>query len=216
MEFDNTKMIELTVSGTIRTEIGTDKGSVPFNGVKMQIPECSEEYYTQHAKRMMWITAREDKALKKISFQGLIQIYVDKAEKCEGTPSCVDKDVKEMEWLDLQLLACCLKVREIPMYLNGSIRNAREKAYETYMKVIKKKKVLKSGKDKKIISEKVHRRFAAELANGDINNADLEFKVQDELDKAFNMVVDPNNRENSYSYANLPPLIAVKSRKATK
>jgi len=216
MEFDNTKMIELTVSGTIRTEIGTDKGSVPFNGVKMKIPECSEEYYTQHAKRMMWITAREDKVLKKISFQGLIQIYVDKAEKCEGTPSCVDKDVKEMEWLDLQLLACCLKVREIPMYLNGSIRNAREKAYETYMKVIKKKKILKSGKDKKIISEKVHRRFAAELANGDINNADLEFKVQDELDKAFNMVVDPNNRENSYSYANLPSLIAVKSRKATK
>jgi len=216
MEFDNTRMIELTVSGTIMTEIGTDKGAVPFNGIKVKIPACDEEYHTQHAKRMMWIVAKTDKKLEKIPFRGLIQIYVDSWEKCEGGPACLDKDVKEMDWLELQHMACCLKVREIPLYLNGSIRNAREKAYETYMKVIKKRKVLKSGKDRKIIAEKVHRRFAAELANGDITNAELEFKVQDELNKAFNMIVDPNNKENSYSYARLPKLVAVKSKKEVK
>jgi len=208
---DNTKMIEVTCSGVIRTKPGKDVDSVAFADVKFKMPKCPEEYYITHAVRMFPIVMKENKKLQKIVYNGLISIYVDDAVDCDGMPLCVNKDVKEMNVNELQHLACCLKVREIPFIGTCDVRKMREKAYETYMKVIKKKKILKSGLYKKKITEKIHRKYASELSSGDITSTELNMKVQEELNDCFNMIVDPNNRENSYSFANLKPLVPIKS-----
>ena len=41
MEYDNTKMIEVTLSGVIRTKVGTDEGAHPFSEIKMKMPVSS-------------------------------------------------------------------------------------------------------------------------------------------------------------------------------
>jgi len=213
MDYDNTKMIELTLSGVIRTKIGSDQEAYPFAGIKMKIPNCPQEYYITHAKRMFEMLYKEDKELKKVVFQGLIKIYVDGVGDCEGTPACVDKDVKVMEWLELQHLACCLLVREIPFYMHADIRSAREKAYETYMKVIKKKKVLKSAKDRKIITERIQRKYDGDE---DFTTQDVNKKIDEAIGECFNMIVNPNNPHDSYSFVKLPSLIPVKSKAKEK
>lgn len=211
-DIDNTKMIELTVSGVVRTKPASDEDAYSFADFKMVIPNCHPDYHITHVQRMFELLKKEDEELKKVPFHGLMKTYIDDYKEVKGTPECIGKDIKKMTWIELQHLACCLLVREIPFYMKTDLRAAREKAYETYMKVIKKKKVLKSGKDKKALEERIRRKYDIE----EYTQAEIEQAVQRAIKNSFNMIVDANNPANSYDFAKLEPLVPMPAKKTSK
>ena len=198
-------MIEVEVSGSFKTQPGTDKDRKSFSGLKIVMPNCPSEYYTAHALRYFPLAIREDKKLKEINFEGVIKLFIDSVKEVDGEPSCVGKDVKEMTWEELQSMACVLKLREIPLYQSMNIRTAREKAYETYMKVIKKKKVFKSAKDKKELRERIERT----CEKLELSPEEVKERIDKAMEDAFDMTINPNNENESYDYLKLPALIAV-------
>lgn len=216
METENTGMIELTVSGSYRTIAGTDKDRQQFSGIKLVVPRCRDglkedkiDTYTSFAVRCFPIARQADKALSKINYEGIIKIFVDDVKPVAGVPLCVGKDVKQMSIEELQHMACCLLLREIPQIHSGNIRTAREKAYITYMKVIKKKKIVKTDGDVKKIEEEIRRQFE----RAGLTKEELEEKVEEALKDTFDMRVNIHNPELSYNFAKLKPLIAVKEWK---
>jgi len=206
------KLLKLLVSGSFKTEPASDKNRMPFSGIEIIAPFVKEEYYVTVAQRLFPIALRKNKEFSKINYEGLIKIFVDSVKEIDGELSFVNKDIKEMSWEELQDMACYFGLREIPLYQSGELRTAREKAYEIYMKVIKKRKVIKSALDKKVLTEKVRARCQA-LA---MDERETQEAISKEMENVFDMSVDPNNLERSYSYAKLSPLIALKVDKAIK
>jgi hypothetical protein len=209
------KMLKLTCSGRFRTQPAMDKDSVQFQDFTIKIPYLPEELryapdnkMLQNAKRMFPVSLRSSK-LKDQNYEGLIKLYIDDVEEIEGELKCAGKDVKRMTWEELQEFACYFKLREVPLYHSGGLREACEKAYETYMKVIKKKKVLKTPNDIKALRERMQRK----LENTEYEQHEIDEKIEEAIKDAFNMTENPNNREKSYNFAKLPPLIAIKDEK---
>lgn len=202
-------MIEMRCSGSFKSQPGTDKDRVPFNNVKVVIPYSEkamaddiegENYRIFYASRMFRMARLQDKECKEHNFEGLIKIYVDDFKHINGKPSCVGKDIKHMEWADLQDLACILPLREIPFLHDGNVRSAKEKAYETYMKVIKKHKVIKTEKDLKVLREDV--KMSVERRG--MSPQELEDAINSNMPEVFDM------RPGVYSFNKLPPIIPVK------
>lgn len=215
-------MIKLKVGGSFRTNPGIDTNRNSFNDLVVEIPkverlgtfknadgttreETQEDFYTQSALRMFPIWLRKNKKFADCVFEGVIKLFVDSDEELDKEPSCAGVDVKEMNWEQLQEMACILKLREIPLFRVGDIRQARERAYVTYMKVIKKKVILKSPLDKKKLLEKIERRYE----DAELTMDELQAKKDKALEDSFNMIVDQNNLRDSYNFAKLPKLIAV-------
>jgi hypothetical protein len=206
------KLLKILVSGSFRTEPAKDTNRMPFNGIEITAPFVSEEYYTQVSQRLFPIYLRKNKEFAKVNFEGLIKIFVDSVKEVEGELSFVNKDIKEMSWEELQDMACYFGLREVPLYQIGELRTAREKAYEIYMKVIKKRKVIKSALDMKILKENVRTR----CQTLGMDESETQEEIKKSMENIFDMSVDPNNLEKSYNYAKLPSLIALKVDKSQK
>lgn len=205
------KLLKMVVSGSFMTEPASDKNRVQFNSVEITCPFVAEEFHITSAMRLFPIYLRKNKEYAKLNFEGLIKIFIDSVKEVEGELSFVGKDIKEMSWEELQDMACYFNLREIPFFQHGELRTAKEKSYEIFMKVIKKRKVIKSAVDKKILTEKIRMRCQA-LA---MDERETQDEIQKDFVNIFDMTVDPNNLEKSYSYLKLPPLIALKLDKAT-
>lgn len=203
-------MLRLKVSGSFKTKPGTDEDRHPFADVEVIIPKVEEAYYNQCIIRLFQIALNNDKRFSKVNYEGLIKIYIDSVTPDSDLDNpCEGKDIKEMSWEELQYYAATACIREIPLYHIGDIRTAREKAYEMYMKIFKKKKVIKSALDKKIITERIQ--SSSEKLGLDAD--ETEAKIKEALADAFDMSVDPNNIERSYNFSKLPALIPIPSMK---
>ena len=199
-------MIKLTVSGSFKTSPGTDQGRYDFIEVTGLLPDCTEEYHISYAQRMfpIWKMQDQNKAIKKEPFAGLIKIFIDEVEEdAGGSPDCCGKDIKTMTWEELQSLACYLNLREIPLYRKGSLRGAQEKAYETYMKNIEQRKVFRTAKDISVLKERMYRNLEAL----ELQQDEIEERVNEAIAKGFNMLVDPSTPETSYNFKTLAPVI---------
>lgn len=199
------KMIKLTVSGSFKTEAGSDKNRRAFSNIEIIAPFSTEDYFITHAMRLFPIVHKTNKEIKDVNFEGLIKIYIDDYCEVEAENPCVGKDIKEMTWAELQYLACTMRFREIPLYQVGDLRNAREKAYETYMKVYKKRKVIKTPLDKVKLKEKLLAKY--KLLGSD--DAEANEQVEKELEEAFDMSINEHNPSLSYNFAKLPKLVPV-------
>ena len=207
------EMVRLNCSGSFKTQPGTDKDRVSFFGLEIDVPKLSEEHeehYMPHAMRMFPIAMRKNKDIKDKNFEGIIKLYIDDVKDAKGQPICAGKDIKEMTWEEIQSLACALRMREIPLHHQGALRDAREKSYEMYQKIIKKRRVFKSPLDKKKLRERLERMWKTRYDMED----ELDEAIKEEMKKGFDMTVNPQNKAMSYSFAKLPPLVAVKEEKA--
>ena len=187
-------MLKLKVSGSFKTQPGTDKDRCNFSNVEVIIPENKWEYHTSHAQRMFPLALEKDKRYKDKNYEGLIKIYVDNVEEIEGDIICLHKNIKEMSWAELQSLACHKKLREIPLYKSGNLRTAREKAYIVYTEQINKRRVFKQVKDIK--------KFKEQMVEDRYSDPEIEKLVSE----ALSLIVDPENPKESYNFANLPSL----------
>lgn len=206
------KMIELLCSGSFRTEPGTDRNNVSFSDVKILIPKVDEEYHTQQAKRMFPVFRLKDKKLKEKSYEGLIKIYIDDYKEIDAVNPAAGKNIKEMSWEELQYFSCTYKLREIPLYQTGGIREAREKAYEVYMKVYKKRKVFKTAQDKLRLKDQLQRKFE----RMGLEQYEIDERIDEQMKKAFDMTIDPNNKDKSYNFAKLPAIVPIEAADKSK
>lgn len=200
------KAIKLKTSGSFRTEPGIDKNRMPFADLEMIIPAVPEAFYFQSAMRMFPIYLRKDKRFDKTNNEGLIKIFIDQSTEVDFDFGLEGKGIKEMDWVQLQAFASSFKLREIPLYQAGELRTAREKAYLTYLKVIKQKKIIKTVVDKKQAEETI-------IARCQILRM-TEQEQEAELVKAradwFVAIQDPNNPERSYDFAKVEDIIPFK------
>lgn len=185
------KMLKVTVSGSFRTEVATDKNRFNFDGVTGLMPFCEDDYVIGHACRMFPIWLKNDKKIK-ANYEGLVKLHVDSWEEAEGKPICIGKDIKEMSWEELQSLACYKKLREIPLFKQGDLRSAREKAYERYCSAVLGKRVIKTNKE---LND-----FKKELSDKGISD------IEPYLAKELNMV-KTDDPSKSYNFAKLPSIV---------
>lgn len=196
-------MLEVTCSGSFRTSPATDQNRYDFNDVKVVIPECSDEYILSHTMRMFPIAKRANKSLEGKTFNGLIKLYIDGVETIEGSPDCCGKNIKEMTWEELQSLACLMNLREIPMYRQGAIRTAQEKAYEIYQAKVLNRRVFKQPKDIANFQDNLRRNMEAMMMTED----DIKQRIDAEMAKAFNMIVNSQNLKESYNFSKVDDII---------
>lgn len=188
------KMLKVKVSGSFRTKIATDDGRHPFEGVEGIIPAGDWEWHITHATRMFPIWLKEDKRFEGVNFEGLIKIRVDEVEEVESTPICLHKDIKALNWDELQSLACYKRLRKIPMYQKGDIRRARENAYEAFEEIVNGKRIFKTPKE---VSD-----FRKRMGEKELNENEIEKMISE----ALNMVEDPERPDTSYSFLKLPSI----------
>jgi len=201
-------MLKVTVSGSFRTEAGTDKKRYNFTKITGVMPDCPEEYILSHAMRMFPVWKNETKALDGINFDGIIKLYIDNVEEVDGEPLCVGKDIKEMTWEELQSMACYLMIREIPLYRSGALRSAQEKAYEMYQAKVLDKRVFKTAQDISRFKDDLRRNLEALM----VSEQETNRRVDEAVEKGFSMLTDPHNPQNSYSFAKLPSIF-IKGKK---
>ena len=190
----NHRMINLTCSGSFRTKNATDEDAEDFDGVVLQVPYCEEEYYVGFAQRQFSVWYPTQKKYK-FNFRGLIKLRIDVAEESEGAIICLGKDIKQMGWEELQSLALFKNLREIPYYRVGSLNAAKERAYVVFEERINGKRIFKTTVEL--------RRFRERM----IEKEHSETEIDSMVDKALNMVVDPERPEKSYSFFKLPALV---------
>lgn len=190
-------MKKITVSGSFRTSPSTDRNRHDFSGVEVIIPNCKEDWIVPHTMRMFPIAKNTNKQLDGKSFNGLIKIYVDGVEEVEGTPDCCGKMLKTLTWEELQSLACVMYMREIPLYRQGSLRAAQEKAYELWQRDVNKRRIFRTVRDISHFKETLRRNLEALM----LTNEAVEERVKEEVGKAFSMIVNPQNLQESYNFS---------------
>lgn len=134
-------MLKVTVSGDYRTSGGVHGDLVDFENVVGIMPECPEEWIKSHISNRFigqWIKADSRYPAR---FNSRRSIYIDKIEKVAGKPSCVGKDIKDLNWVELQELAVLKHLCKIPLIHAVDIRSARETAYLEYSEKILDKKI---------------------------------------------------------------------------
>lgn len=131
------KMLKISMSGTYKNQAGVKGEVIDFEKVGGLIPFCETERVMQNAQRMLHYWIEKDKRYDK-RYQNLHSVYVDKVEEVEADNPITGKDIKEMEWVDLQYLAIMKQLNGIPLYKKGSLREAREKAYLIYSDKVKR------------------------------------------------------------------------------
>ena len=132
-------MLEMTISGAYKTSTNE---MVDFDNVKGVIPFCGEEHAKMHA--IGRYAARWIKEVKKADGEPMYpkrvdlipEIHVDDIQETVGELSFAGKDIRELSYEELQDLATCKDLREIPLYKVGSLRSQREKAYLVYAQYI--------------------------------------------------------------------------------
>lgn len=201
-------MLRLYVSGSVKTEVASDKNRMQIDNVKIDIPYCDEKYFKTFAERMLPIYIKKDNRYKKKNYEGRIKIYIDKVEEFDGKPLCIGKNIKEMNWEELQSLACYLqpKARDmmsIPLFRGGDLRAAREKAYELYVRHIQGRRVFKSEVD---ITQFKDRMFQQGMRM-QMTDSEIKADINKKMENSLSMVVNPKDPKNSYKFRDLPPIV---------
>ena len=118
--------LKVTISGNFRN---SKKEYIDFEGVEGFIPRVEEEFATAAIRKryaLMWIMA--DKRFPERP-HSLREVFIDEMTETEHEFTFVDKDIKQMSYEELQDLAVCKGLRNIPLYKKSSIRGTREVAY---------------------------------------------------------------------------------------
>lgn len=151
------KALQVTISGSYRT---ATKEIVDFEDVKGIIPHVGEDLAAMHVRgryAVMWVKAAEDKKGEKLytkRIEDMRQVFVDEIKEVDVEQfSFVGKDVRELDYIELQDLATAKDLRKVPLpkeTSGASLREVRQVAYVEY-------------------AEKVHREFI------DINDPEFNY-----------------------------------------
>lgn len=124
-------MLEVIVSGAFR-----NNGEMnDFSGIKLVMPDCDEEMIKSNAINRCFVRQAEKVFKKRID--SIHSLYVDKVTKNDKeAPSCCGKEIKTLDWDELQDFAIMYNLRGVPLFRSTDLRTARIKAYREYCEKI--------------------------------------------------------------------------------
>lgn len=124
-------MLEVYVSGAFRN----NGEMVDFTDVKLVMPECEEEMIKSNAINRCF--ARQGEKVFKKRIDSIHSLYVDKVKSNDkAIPTCAGKQIKELDWDELQDFAIMYNLRGVPLFRATDLRTARIKAAREYAEKI--------------------------------------------------------------------------------
>lgn len=131
------KHLQVTISGAYNN---SKRELVDFDNVVGIIPFVDEDLAKMHVRgryASMWIKAALNQKTKESRYPDRIDqvqlVYIDKIEEVDTDDlPYIGKDVKEMDYEDLQDLATAFDLRRIPLHKGASLREMRALAYVEY------------------------------------------------------------------------------------
>lgn len=130
-------MLEVIVSGAFRN----NGEMIDFTDVKLVMPDCEEDMIKSNAINRCF--ARQAEKVFKKRIDSIHALYVDKVKKNDKeAPSCCGKEIKTLDWDELQEFAIMYNLRGVPLFRATDLRTARIKAYREYVE-----KILKDPKE---------------------------------------------------------------------
>lgn len=129
--------IKFTISGSLKTASGE---VVDFSGVSGIMPANNQEKILSTIKERYAIFAlQRDSATAKHNVQRIVTLYLDSMTETAEVFSFVGKDVKIMDWNELQDMAVMLDSDSMYRPRYTDIRTARDLAYKEYVEKVLKK-----------------------------------------------------------------------------
>lgn len=108
-----------------------------FDNFEIIMPDCPDDWIKSNCINRCFIRMAEKVFKKRVD--SIHSLYVDSVERNykpkdgkEMKPSCCGKKIKTLTWDELQDMAIMFCLREIPLYRDGDLRQAREIAYRQY------------------------------------------------------------------------------------
>lgn len=134
-------MLEVTCSGAYRNNGNLED----FTDLKLIMPDCPEEWIKSNAINRCFVMQAEKIFKKRI--ESIHSLYVDNVEALKPkkgkdgveevlVPSCCGKNIKSLNWEELQDLAMMFCLRAVPLYRSCDLRQARVIAYREYVNQI--------------------------------------------------------------------------------
>lgn len=124
-------MLEVFVSGAFRN----NGEMIDFTDIKLVMPDCEEDMIKSNAINRCF-TRQAEKVFKK-RIDSINSLYVDKVVKNDKlVPSCCGKEIKTLDWDELQEFAIMYNLRGVPLFRSTDLRTARVKAYREYCEKI--------------------------------------------------------------------------------
>lgn len=137
------KAWKITLSGTYVDGSKETKDYQNLEGYLPLVPEDQILFWVSNRFAMMWIATDKEQYAGRVT--RIRETYVDNAEQVDIDPQefgFVGKDIKDMDYEDLQYLAACKGLVSIPHYKSGGIRSQREVAYKEYHQEVLKDELL--------------------------------------------------------------------------
>lgn len=127
-------MYKLIVSGTFKS--GEDK--IDYESVEMLMPVCDMEYVLSNIfNRVGAYYIKSDERYKDYQVSLIETAFIDDdIVQVEVDNPINGKNIKDMDWKDLQMFAVQTNILEIPLTNSMSIREAREKTIRLYYKKV--------------------------------------------------------------------------------
>lgn len=123
-------MLEVLVSGAFRN----NGEMIDYTDVKLTMPDCEEEMIKSNAINRCF-SRQAEKVFKK-RVDSIHSLYVDKVKSTDKIPTCAGKQIKELDWDELQDFAIMYNLRGVPLFRSTDLRTARVKAAREYAEKI--------------------------------------------------------------------------------
>jgi len=122
-------MLKFKINGIYKNGYGSQGERFDYECEGL-MPVCDEEYYQQNANRLVsfWV---KDKGYKE-RFEEAETVYIDKVEEVDEECPIDGKNIKELDWLGLQYLACKHHLNAIPLHQQTALSEARLRACKEY------------------------------------------------------------------------------------
>lgn len=126
-------MLKVKISGYYRS----GKENVDFN-TEVKMPECANMKILSNVQNRVIHRIFKDSE-KPYSAAG--KCWVDDVEKDDTEPSFVGKNLKMLDWNEIQEVAIAYDLTKVPLYRTCSLREAREAVYKEYCTIVKDRKL---------------------------------------------------------------------------
>ncbi len=126
-------MLKVKISGYYKS----GKEDVDFNA-EVSMPECANNKVLSNVQNRVIHRFFKD-ADKPFGIAG--KCWVDDVKKDDREPTFAGKNIKELNWDEIQELAIAYDLNKIPLYRSCSLREARVSAYKEYSTIVKGREI---------------------------------------------------------------------------
>jgi hypothetical protein len=197
------KLLKCKISGTY---YNSKKERIDYENIEGLIPFCDEDRAHQSCKNR-YATIWLEKAIGSRPYR-VREVFLDSCVETEGELSFIGKNIKEMDYKELQDLAVYYGLL-LPRYKKEALRNMRVKAISEYMRVVKGIPLDKVQKVAELPLDKQPDFVAEELEVKEVVHKTETQSLNDELSEYGVSLVEEEEKKE-YTLDNLKDLAKAK------